>query len=65
MSITPKIQFQCPANIFLEEEHIRALRKLDFDLPDIADDDDDIDAGPSLWVDGFTDDEEEEIDASL
>ena len=65
MSIIPTIQFWCPTNIFLEEEHICALHKLDFDLPDIANDDDDIDTGSLLWVDGFTDDDEEEIDASL
>ncbi|KAG9315506.1 hypothetical protein JVU11DRAFT_3121 [Chiua virens] len=49
----------------LQEKHIRALRELDFDLPDVAEDDGDVDAGPSLWVDGFSDDEEEEINASL
>lgn len=31
-----------------------ALRELDFDVPDVAEDDDNVDAGPSSWVGNIT-----------
>ena len=45
-----KYNFQRLAKHSSEQEHIHALCELDFDVPDIAEDDDNVDAGPSLWV---------------
>lgn len=48
-----------------EEVYIHALHELDFDLPGIADNDDNIGGDPSLQVGGFSDNKEEETNASL
>jgi hypothetical protein len=51
-------------------EHIQELDRFSDDEPEIGDADNEVDAGPSLWVDSFTSDdddseEEDEIDDIL